>query len=267
MKKLKKGFSLAELLIALAIISIIAIMGLNITKKSAEKAYNLYIYTGYSAIQNAIADATSKGYKFYPDCPIDITNNTCKIIDHIEKVLKAENITSTSYTNKREFKTQNGIIYTFELTGSGTSRPYDCKIYMTYPVVKYRKNNIVYSHRVVITYLHQNTHSDGGYPVLLPESEIDTDLPLEQTLLQDRVDLLPFYLDNGKNGKILTDYNENNNTLKPRMDKYERLNFLSFRQAFCKQYDTRTMNPKINCNGYAKEEEAVIRVANPRKVF
>ena len=44
MKILKKGFSLAELLIALAIISIIAIMGYSITKK-IQKKLTIYTFT------------------------------------------------------------------------------------------------------------------------------------------------------------------------------------------------------------------------------
>ena len=93
MKKFKKGFSLAELLIALAIISIIAIMGLNITKKSAENAYNLYIYSGYSAIQSAIADASCRGYKA-DDCAEGSLSgdNTCTFIKHIKKLLVATDI-------------------------------------------------------------------------------------------------------------------------------------------------------------------------------
>lgn len=50
----KRGFSLAELLIALAIVSIIATMGLTIGKKSVAKAYDNYIYEGYKTLFDAI---------------------------------------------------------------------------------------------------------------------------------------------------------------------------------------------------------------------
>ena len=46
-KKLNKGFSIAELLIVMAIISIIAFMGINIGRKNIEKSYNYYFYNTY----------------------------------------------------------------------------------------------------------------------------------------------------------------------------------------------------------------------------
>ena len=60
MKK-TKGFSLAEVLIALAIVSIIATLGFTIAKKGIEDAYNLYIYTAYSSMQKVIIDANKRG--------------------------------------------------------------------------------------------------------------------------------------------------------------------------------------------------------------
>ena len=78
MKQLKKGFSLSELLIALAIISIISVLGITISKKGMEKAYNQYIYNAYSSIQYAIADARNQGHS------IDEFNvNNCKFMRHI----------------------------------------------------------------------------------------------------------------------------------------------------------------------------------------
>ena len=52
MKILKKGFSLAELLIALAIVSIIATLGFTIAKKNVEKAYN-FLMLGEKQLQES----------------------------------------------------------------------------------------------------------------------------------------------------------------------------------------------------------------------
>ena len=40
--KIKSGFSLAEMLIALAIIAVISTMAFTISKKGTERAYNMY---------------------------------------------------------------------------------------------------------------------------------------------------------------------------------------------------------------------------------
>ena len=56
MKNNKKGFSLAEVLIALTIAAIVAIFGFSIAKKGIAKAYDRYIYAGYYAISIALSD-------------------------------------------------------------------------------------------------------------------------------------------------------------------------------------------------------------------
>lgn len=61
MKTSRRGFTLAELLICMAIIGTIAAMGMVITKRSTESAYNLYYYTGYINLYNAIAEARANG--------------------------------------------------------------------------------------------------------------------------------------------------------------------------------------------------------------
>ena len=63
MKKNKKGFSLAEILLTLGIIAVIATLGFTATKKSIDNAYNLYIYTGYKGLTDAIFNANYKGLK------------------------------------------------------------------------------------------------------------------------------------------------------------------------------------------------------------
>ena len=66
-KNIKKGFTLAELLISIAIISIISTMGIVISKKGMDKAYDYYVYNSYKSISSAIGDAISNNYKIDDD--------------------------------------------------------------------------------------------------------------------------------------------------------------------------------------------------------
>lgn len=61
MKKHFKGFTLSELLLCIGIIGVVSAMGMTITKISTDRAYNLYYYTGYTNLYNAIADAKANG--------------------------------------------------------------------------------------------------------------------------------------------------------------------------------------------------------------
>jgi prepilin-type N-terminal cleavage/methylation domain-containing protein len=64
MKRFKTGFSLAEVLLTLAIVSIIATIGFTMSRKGIEKAYNGYIYNGYNSLTIAIAEANGRGHAF-----------------------------------------------------------------------------------------------------------------------------------------------------------------------------------------------------------
>lgn len=64
MKRFKTGFSLAEVLLTLAIVSIIATIGFTMSRKGIEKAYNGYIYNGYNSLTIAIAEAKARGFAF-----------------------------------------------------------------------------------------------------------------------------------------------------------------------------------------------------------
>ncbi len=77
MKKLKRAFTLAELLLCIGIIGIVSAMGMVITKHTTEKAYQLYYYTGYINLYNAIADAKANNIESIKD-----------IMQHAENLLK-----------------------------------------------------------------------------------------------------------------------------------------------------------------------------------
>ena len=56
MKKFKQGFTLAELLLCLIILGIVTALGMTITKRTTAHAYNLFFYTGYSNLYDAIRE-------------------------------------------------------------------------------------------------------------------------------------------------------------------------------------------------------------------
>ena len=85
MKKLKRAFTLAELLLCIGIIGIVSAMGMVITKHSTDKAYQLYYYTGYINLYNAIADAKANGKETVPD-----------IMNHVQTLLSRENSVANS---------------------------------------------------------------------------------------------------------------------------------------------------------------------------
>ena len=85
MKNFKRAFTLAELLLCIGIIGIVSAMGMVITKHSTDKAYQLYYYTGYINLYNAIAEAKLQG-------ATNATETMSKAMD----LLKVDNTTSAS---------------------------------------------------------------------------------------------------------------------------------------------------------------------------
>lgn len=86
----KKGFSLAELLLCIAIIGVVSAMGMTITKHSSDKAYNLYYYTGYINLYNAIADAKASG-----------RSGATNIMNHVNEVMKKEDEVNVAFNNQK----------------------------------------------------------------------------------------------------------------------------------------------------------------------
>ena len=85
MKNFKRAFTLAELLLCIGIIGIVSAMGMVITKHTTDKAYQLYYYTGYINLYNAIAEAKLQG-------ATNATETMSKAMD----LLKVDNTTSAS---------------------------------------------------------------------------------------------------------------------------------------------------------------------------
>lgn len=78
MKK-HRGFTLAELILCIGIIGVVSAMGMTIAKINTDRAYNMYYYTGYINLYNAIADAKASGIE---------DNQT--IMQHVYKLLSKD---------------------------------------------------------------------------------------------------------------------------------------------------------------------------------
>ena len=269
MKKLKKGFSLAELLIAMGIIAVIATMGFSISKKGVENAYNLYFYTGYKGLYDAITETNSEEIDLIniTQGPVGIfINRTLNddFIDNMAKLLKVDNVVTLENGHK-SLTAPNGINYeiwfpnlnTFNSTANpGIGYPY-IDIIMTVPQV--RRNGVL--NQTEFIYVPQY---EGG--MLIPITRNDNTLDL-----QNRKDLIPFYGENGINGKVIIPDGSN------QPNNFQRRRFYSFREAYCKKYDNHPafitsghLVTVINCDDVVDDGfpfEGFIQAENPKKVF
>ena len=89
MKNMTRGFTLAELLLCIGIIGVVSAMGMVIAKRGTDSAYNLYYYSGYINLYNAIADAKTK-----PDI-----NTNQNIMEHVQDVLSSSNVVAKTNKN------------------------------------------------------------------------------------------------------------------------------------------------------------------------
>ena len=262
MKLSKLGFTMAELLLCIAIIGIVSAMGMTITKKSTEKAYNLYFYTGYVNLYNAIADAVESGKDAYPSglctgsssstgMPTNKPTNETPLVQHIAKVLGVDEGELKRNDGSGSFTTKNGIEYRF-INQASCPGANAARIYMYVPAAKTRNNNgrigteLFYMsdiQQLVPTYY---TLQNGNNKIIS---------------LQERRDLLPAYIDDGKVGR--------NNTLNRANWEYERPIYGSYKDVFCSIYGTSKKIPNaIDCadvTPIAAGRTGVLKVVDPRK--
>lgn len=253
MKLSKLGFTMAELLLCIAIIGVVSAMGMTVTKKSTENAYNLYFYTGYVNLYNAIADAVETGEDAYPSglCNGTSPNNTptsqTQFVRHIAKVLGVNEEDIEHNGGSGSFTTNNGIKYTFlnQATCPGANA---ARIYMRVPAAKTRNNDGLigteFFYMSDIQQLVPTRYTNNNY-----------------ISLQERRDLLPAYIDDGKVGR--------NNSLNRTNWEYERPIYGSYKDVFCSIYGTSKNIPNaINCAGVtsiAAGRTGVLKVVDPRK--
>lgn len=238
MKLSKLGFTMAELLLCIAIIGVVSAMGMTVTKKSTEKAYNLYFYTGYVNLYNAIADAVESGEDSYV-----LGAGTPSLVRHVAKSFDIEEDEIVANGNGGTLNLPNGIRYFFTNYTDNYVR-----IIMQVPVSKTRQNNGI-SAPVELYYIRDIQQLVPSFQMGIP--------------IQDRRDLLPAYIDDGKVGRNNT-LNRGNNW------QYERPVYGSYKDAFCSIYGAgKVINGIINCStgftSIAAGRTGALKVVDPRK--
>lgn len=242
MKKNKSGFSLAEILIALAIISVIATACFSIAKRGIERAYDQYIYTGVQGLTEAIRYAKTQTYTDENGGihTVDIINSTSNFYKHIKEALNGKETgneaiilapNNIKYTFKKYRATDNGISYTVTMK------------------VPSSKNSAENSSEYILFYI-----ADPQYEMIIPIRNSANTIRLDQ-----RMDLLPYYIDNGTSGRFTING--------PDKREFQKTQYYSFRDAFCRSYDPITTGNIYNvCNNIAKTTAGSVVLVNPRKL-
>ncbi len=261
-KNTKAGFSLAEFLIVLTIISILTTLGITISQRGIEKAYNYYFYNGYKSISYAIADAFSNDISLRDNSNND-ANQGKHFLLHIFGVLGIRGATYTYGQNSTftEAKTDNNIAYLFRDDEDGEYTK--LLISMAIPSANPQDNN-----QKIVYLLLDTTHPELG---LIPSSTAGFQL-------LDRKDLLPFTIDDGETGKIVQFYNENHEKLEdPKSINSEKREVYSYREAVCLAYgeneikfksDNINMKFEIKCDNIQQQSKSgSLKLLDPKKVF
>ncbi len=175
-KNLKNGFSLAEVLISVGIISVVATLGFTLTKKNIDRAYDKYVFTGASALSAAIEDAyrTNEGESI----------SAQYFANYFASLLNIKNA-EQSEDGKFFLIAPNNIRYLFETLGTTTDGTPIIEITMTTPgKLGSESSNNLRKYR-----FYHVRNQELNYPTLFPVPDsIDT-----------RKDLLKYYIDNGSN--------------------------------------------------------------------
>ena len=221
MQQKKTGFSLAELLIGLVIAAIIATMGMSVAKRGIENSYDAYIYAGYKGIMDAISEANADGYN------LDDSNiGTCEFTKDILNMLnvKANQITSQTSSNI-QFTTPNNITYDIRTSGTtGNAATGDLKHYYVITIWFPTPNLNSGDKRRNAEFIYA---PDNDYSVLLPIPKDQPEITSEEYKnslwnLAKRKDLLMFYIDDGKVGRVGAD------------GKYKKREYYSLNDTICK---------------------------------
>ena len=158
-KNSKKGFSLAEVLISVGIVSVIATLGFSVARTNLDRAYNMYVYTGAKYLSDAITDAEIRNQ----------AGNLNALTTHLQNLFNAD------IDNNGDLVTRNGIVYEIDQVGVvlNTGTPI-FNIRMTVPTRSGGQQNLY-------SFFHVN--EDPRYPALFPQED-----------LAIRTDLLKYYI-------------------------------------------------------------------------
>lgn len=195
--RLKRAFSLIEVLLVMGIIAVVTAMGFSISKSSMEKAHNMFWYTGYETLYKVTIDAVQRQ-------KIDGNGNYVPVFDpenpnigdyanHLAKMINAPSPTNCGTGGGvsvcKSVEAPNGIKYEIKKF-SAYSELY--KIDMTIPALRQRRG---YLNKTRFIYMFNNSNDEYINGMVYPADITDTDY----INLQNRVDLLTFYLSDGTN--------------------------------------------------------------------
>lgn len=241
-KNKKQGFTITEILLALGIVAIIATFGFKITRQGIENAYNLYYYNAYYSLDLAIKDTVANS--------IDDGN---VFINKIARILNCDeaNIDENIFS----ITTPNNITYTFNTIDTIDTIDDEKPLYsvtVEMPSVR-RVNNNSITNRATMCLLYAPQNKFRG---LIPVDSVGNTCTSSIENIQDRKDLLPFYIDDGLVGRIIN-------------GKYKGKTYYSFREAVCKVYGSEVISAdyRIDCYGIDLTESGMLTIENPRKVF
>ena len=304
MKNNKLGFTLAEMLIVFGIIAIILTLGITISKKGFDKAYNLYIYTAYDGIQDAISEANFNSQTAYtvpekfmlsiagllksqtetatinslipsvPSSETTIAPGTGGELSEAELLEALNRHNGSIPTFGTEFSTSNGSTVAIGIkqtttlighTSSTTTQNYDVFYFKVKVPAKKTKENNTGKKLICLAYEPKNEVN-----ILIPSNtacKSVSDGEIEYIDVFDRTDLLPFYIDNGINGRVMQ-YKKSTGSVG--FSTKGGIKYMSLRDAICTVYGAVTYaGETISCNSSIsqKSEKGIIKVENPRKVF
>ncbi len=213
----KSGFSLMEILIVMAIIGVVTAMGISISQKGIEKAYRNYWYTAYQALSDATFDAA--------------INDKIETLEdyktHVTALLKLD-ASGTA---------PNGVNFSFANLGE--------LFYIIFVEIPNSNTKNAMNTRSAFIY---NKNLKLIYPAYIDNNPQSIDL-------QDRVDILPFIINEG------VPHNYNNK------DAY------SFKQAYCMTHNNQSItNPaytfaNIACPTTGEIKTGVLQLIDPKKIY
>ena len=288
---IKKGFSLAEILIALAIVAIIAIFGFKIAEKGLERAYDMFYFTGYDGLTKTMFQIYNRSSDILDETGEDLGNS--EFLAQVQEFLDGAKNTEESQVNNQApfgrytFTTPNKITYRFvpwkyrtdgndgptfafsiknpllDESPDGKIPPWDWQYlgifdpdWLERAIAYFGSEDVpAYFDAYLVSMTIPAQRSDRArraYFVYIPQHEILRDylIPVgndfvnidklktalggesffdDTETIQNRIDLFPYYLDNGRAGRITTNEETGGK-------EYNPYNVTTFIDAYCKKF-------------------------------
>ena len=264
----KSGFTLAEVLISLAIASIIAVLGTSVAKKGIANAYNGYYYTGYKGLSDAIAVANSEYVNNSTTCDWDTTLGTNSCIQSLADTLELSDPVS-------DFRTApNGVSYKFTKSGNYYI------VEMHIPSIKQTIGDETRNYKSTCLVFNP---TDIGELVIPSNDTIGDYCSKQDDNLQNNPHLLSFYIDNGTVGRIQQKYQVNTghittagppqyNSYPPIIDAQHAICYAAYGNFLRGIVNELTVNGTsvLNCAGITPttdEQWGIVRFVDPKKVY